>query len=186
MSRKKTNPLLRLALDFGPLLAFFLANARWGIMNGTAVFMVAVTISIAVGFALERKVAPLPLLTMIMVLFFGGLTLFFDDELFIKMKPTIINGFVASILFVGLFFGKPLLQPLMGAALPPMDDRGWRILTLRWACYFVFLALVNETIWRNFSTDFWVTFKVFGNLPMTIVFALAQLPLLRRHHRAES
>lgn len=186
MTKPKVGPWLKLLLDFGPLLAFFLTNARFGIMTGTAVLMAAVTFSIVVTYAIERKVALLPIITLAMVLVFGGLTLLFDDELFIKLKPTIVNGIAAATLFGGLFFGKSLLQPLLGAAMPPLDDAGWRIMTFRWACYFVFLALLNEVIWRNFSTDFWVTFKVFGNLPLTIAFALAQMPLIRRHLRKEA
>ena len=185
MSARKVGPWARLGLDFGPLLAFFLVNAKWGIMAGTAVLMAGVTASIATGFVLERKVAILPIITLVIVLIFGGLTLALDDELFIKMNPTIVNGLAAATLFGGLLFGRSLLRPLLGAAMPPMTEEGWRILTFRWACYFLFLALLNEAVWRNFSTDFWVSFKVFGNLPLTIAFALAQLPLMKRHHRAE-
>lgn len=186
MKEKKIGPWLKLLLDFGPLLGFFLSNAKFGIMTGTAVFMVAVTVSIVVTYAIERKVALLPMITMVMVLIFGGLTIALDDELFIKMKPTIVNGIAAATLFGGLAFGKSLLQPLLGAAMPPMDDEGWRVLTRRWAIYFAFLALLNEAIWRNYSTDFWVSFKVFGNLPLTIAFALAQMPLIKRHARREA
>lgn len=185
MSGRKVGPLMRLALDFGPLLAFFLANSRWGIMTGTAVLMATVTLALAVSYAIERKVAILPIVTLAVILVFGGLTIVLDDDLFIKLKPTIINSLASATLFVGLAFGKSFLQPLLGGAMPPMDDAGWRVLTFRWAGYFAFLALLNEVVWRNFSTDFWVTFKVFGILPLTIVFALAQLPLMRRHLRAE-
>jgi intracellular septation protein len=122
----------------------------------------------------------MPLVTGLFVLVFGGLTLWLHDDLFIKLKPTIINGLFAAILAGGMVFDRPLLRPLLGAMIP-IDDRGWRLLTWRWAAWFLFLALFNEATWRMLPTDVWVTTKLFGTLPMTIAFSLAQLPLIKRH-----
>ncbi|MGE4013558.1 MAG: inner membrane-spanning protein YciB, partial [Alphaproteobacteria bacterium] len=120
------------------------------------------------------------LITAVVVLIFGGLTLYLDSDIFIKMKPTIVNSLFALILFAGLAFGKSFLKPLLGFAFQ-LHDRGWKLLSLRWAIFFVFLAIVNEFVWRTQSTDFWVGFKVFGNLPMTLIFVGFQMPLLKRY-----
>ena len=122
----------------------------------------------------------MPLVTAVMVLIFGGLTIVLRDEIFIKMKPTIVNCLFAAALFLGLAFNKPFLQPLLGHTLQ-LSGQGWRVLTWRWAFFFVFLAGLNEIVWRSFSTDFWVSFKAWGMFPITLVFALAQVPLIQRH-----
>jgi len=175
-----TSPLLRLALEAGPLGVFFLVNAKAGIYAGTAAFMVAITISLLVSRKIEKRYPVLPLVTAVFVLVFGGLTLALQDELFIKLKPTIVNSLFATILLVGLALGRSLLKPLLGTAIE-LDEAGWRTLTLRWGLFFLLLAALNEIVWRKFSTDAWVSFKVFGILPLTLVFAISQTPLIARH-----
>lgn len=177
---QRINPFLKLALEIGPLVAFFIANTRAGIYWATAVFMVAITISVIVTWMLERRVPKLPLVTGIFVLVFGGLTLTLQDELFIKLKPTIVNLLFAAILFIGLGFGKSFLKSMLGDMLP-MREKGWRILTVRWALFFIVLAGLNEFVWRSFSTDTWVAFKAFGIMPLTVVFSLLQLPTMTRY-----
>jgi intracellular septation protein len=180
MERSAYYPLAKFAIEAGPLLAFFVANARTDIFVGTGVFMVATVLSIVAAYLLERRLPIMPLVTGIFVLVFGGLTLWLHNDLFIKLKPTIINGLFAAILAGGMTFGRPLLRPLLGAMLP-LTDRGWRELTWRWAGWFLFLALFNEVTWRTLSTDTWISTKLFATLPMTIVFSLAQLPLIKRY-----
>ncbi|SLN14615.1 septation protein A [Oceanibacterium hippocampi] len=177
-------PLIKMAIEIGPLVVFFIANAKVGIFYATGTFMVAIVISLAASYAMERKLPTVPLVTAVFVLVMGGLTLYLHDELFIKLKPTVVNGLFAAILFGGLAFGKSLLRPVFGQVLF-LTDRGWMLLTLRWALFFVLLAIVNEIVWRNFSTDTWVSFKVFGIMPLTLVFSMAQLPLLNRYRPAE-
>jgi len=179
-----TNPFIKLAIEIGPLLAFFIANARADIFTATATFMVATLISLAAAYWFERRLPILPLITGIFVVVFGGLTLWLHDETFIKLKPTIVNGLFAAILGGGMLLGRPLLRPLLSGMLP-LTPEGWRKLTWRWAAYFLFLALFNEVTWRLLSTDVWVNTKVFATLPMTIIFSLAQAPLLRRYRSGE-
>ncbi len=178
--RPELNQWLKLSLDLGPLLLFFFVNARWGIFAATGTFMVTTLISLAVTYALVRRVAMMPLATAGIVMVFGGLTLFLQDETFIKLKPTIIYSLFAAVLFGGLFTGRPLLAFVLDSVFQ-LKDEGWRKLTLRWAVFFVVMAIVNEFVWRSFSTDAWVAFKTFGFLPLTIAFALAQTPLLMRY-----
>lgn len=184
-AHRAPNPWAKLAIELGPLLVFFFANARFGIFAATAVFMAAITVSLGLSWWLVRKVPTMPLVTAIFVLVFGGLTLWLQDELFIKLKPTVVNGLFAAILFGGLIMGRPLLKPLLDTVLP-LDAEGWRKLTWRWAWFFVVLAGLNELVWRNFPTDVWVNFKVFGIMPLTVVFSLTQVPLLRRHALPEA
>ena len=178
-ARRPLNPLLKLVLEIGPLVVFFVANAQYGIFPATGAFMVAVILALGVNYALEKRVPVMPLVSGFFVLTFGALTLILNDELFIKLKPTIVNGLFALILFGGLAAGRALLQPLLGSMLP-MAHEGWRRLTLYWACFFVVLAIINEIVWRNFSTDFWVSFKLFGIMPLTIVFSGLALFAVRR------
>lgn len=178
------NPLFKLAIDIGPLLIFFGAYARGGIMAATAAFMIATVAALAVSYATVRRIPLIPLVTGAIVLVFGGLTLIFANDVFIKLKPTMVNGLLAAALFGGLLFRQPLLKPLFEMAFQ-LDEPGWRRLTWRWACFFLAMAALNEIVWRNFSTDTWVSFKVFGLLPLTFAFSLAQIPLIRRHAVAE-
>ena len=185
MSNSASNPsppnsLLKLALEIGPLVLFFITNSRSGIFWATGVFMVAICLSLSVSWILERRLPTLPLVTGIFVLVFGGLTLVLQDELFIKLKPTIVNTLFAVILFGGLCWGKSFLKSLMGSMFA-MSEMGWRILTIRWALFFIVLAVLNEIVWRNTSTDTWVCFKVFGIMPLTLLFSIAQLPTMNRH-----
>jgi intracellular septation protein len=176
----KMNPLTRLAVEFGPLGAFFVGYFVWDLMVATAVFIPAMLVSLAVSIKLERRVPLMPLVTTVVVVIFGGLTLILNDDTFIKMKPTIVNSLFAFALFVGLAFGRAFLKYLFGPAFQ-LDDDGWKKLSFRWAFFFVFLAILNEIIWRTQTESFWVSFKVFGMMPITIVFALTQLPLIQRH-----
>ena len=178
--RPKQNPALKLALEMGPLVLFFFANAKFGIYTATGVLMVAVVAALAASWLLTRHVPIMPLVTAVAVLFFGALTFIFQDELFIKMKPTIVNVIFGSALLIGLAMGKPLL-PIVLDSMMRLTETGWRILTLRWGLFFFLLAGLNELVWRTQTTDFWVSFKVFGTMPITIVFALAQIPLIMKY-----
>ncbi len=177
-------PLIRLLVEAGPLAVFFFTNAQAGIMIGTGAFMAATLVSVAISWRVERKLPIMPLVGCGFVLLFGGLTLWLDDELFIKIKPTVVNLLFATALFVGLAFRRNLLKPLLGSVFS-MDETGWRILTVRWACFFVLLAALNEVVWRSLSTDAWVNFKVFGIMPLTLVFSALQMPLIMRHQLPE-
>jgi len=176
---------LRVLVEWGPLIAFFTANARAGIFWGTGVFMAATAAALAVSWTLTRRLALVPLIGAIFVAVFGGLTLWLQNDIFIKVKVTLVNVMFGSILLTGLYFGKQFLKLILGDALK-MDDEGWRILTLRWGLFFFALAALNEVIWRSVTTDLWVNFKVFGILPLTLLFALSQAPLMSRHMIGES
>ena len=172
-------PALRFALDMAPLATFFVVYRLAGLMAATAALIAVTALALMIGYWKERKIAPMPLVTGAAVAVFGGLTLWLNDELFIKMKPTLVNLLFAAILLGGLACGKPLLKTLLESALS-LTERGWRTLSLRWGLYFVFLAGVNEYVWRHFSTEFWVDFKVFGMFSLTLLFTLSQLPLMKR------
>lgn len=174
------HPLLKLALEMGPLVVFFLANQRAGIFMATALFMAAVLASLAVSYALTRHLPMMPMVTGVVVLVFGGLTLWLHDDLFIKLKPTIVNSLFGATLLGGLAFGRPLLPYVLDTVFQ-LTPEGWRKLTFRWGLFFFVLAGLNEIVWRTQTTDFWVSFKVLGIMPLTIVFALAQTPLLMRY-----
>ncbi|GAB5471407.1 MAG: septation protein A [Rhodospirillales bacterium] len=160
------------------MVVFFVVNARADIFAATGAFMVAVLIALTINYWLERRIPIMPLVSGFFVLIFGALTLALNDELFIKLKPTIVNTLFGVILFGGLAFGKSLLTPLLGSMLQ-MTPRGWRRLTFLWAGFFFFLAILNEIIWRNFSTDFWAGFKLFGIMPITLVFSAAAIFMVR-------
>jgi intracellular septation protein len=198
--KKEINPLLKLALELGPLLVFFFANTRgealierfpalgeFGgpIFLATAVFMVATAVALTVSWVLTRSLPIMPLVSGIVVFVFGALTLWLQDDVFIKMKPTIVNTLFGGVLLGGLLFGKSLLGYVFDSAFR-LDAEGWRKLTLRWGLFFLFLAIVNEIVWRSFSTDAWVAFKVWGIMPITLVFTLSQMPLIMRHSLDES
>ena len=170
----------RLVAEVGPLVAFFVSNSKWGIFTATAVFMVAIVLSLAYSWVSERRLPIMPLITAVFVLVFGGLTLYLADEQFIKLKPTIVNSLFGSTLLGGLLFGKTFLKVIFGTAFE-LTDQGWRVLTFRWGLFFFALALLNEYVWRNYTTDQWVSFKTFGIMPLTVVFSLTQLPAIKRY-----
>jgi intracellular septation protein len=178
--RPQLNPVLKLALDLGPLVLFFVVNGRYGIFAATAVFMAAVLAALLVSYVLTRRLPIMPVVTAIIVVVFGGLTLVLHDATFIKVKPTIIYALFGGMLIGGLFFNKPLLGVVFDS-LFHLSEEGWRKLTLRWAIFFFALAVLNEIVWRNVSTDTWVTLKVFGVLPLTLLFGALQVPLLKRY-----
>ena len=172
--------LLKLAVEVGPLAVFFIVNARAGIFWGTGVFMVATIASLIASRILFGRLPVMPLVTGVCVMVFGGLTLWLQDDHFIKIKPTIVNSLFAGALFIGLIAGQSLLRIVFGEVFR-LTDEGWRKLTLRWAFFFTFLAVLNEIMWRSFSTDTWVSFKVFAVMPLTMAFAVAQVGLLRQY-----
>ena len=172
--------LTKMALELGPLVVFFIANARADIFVATAWFMGAMVVSLILTWLILKKIAVMPLVTGVVVLVFGGLTLWLQDDVFIKMKPTIINTLFGGVLLGGLWFGKSLLGYVFDSAFS-LDAEGWRKLTLRWGLFFLFLAIVNEIVWRSFSTDAWVAFKVWGIMPITLLFTFSQMPLIMRH-----
>lgn len=174
------SPGLKLAIELGPLVTFFAANAYGGIYLATAVFMVASVVALGAMWMLARRIAIMPLVSFLVVMVFGGLTLWLQDEHFIKLKPTLVNAAFGVLLLGGLAFRKPLL-PYVFDGMVQLTDAGWRALTIRWGVFFLVMAVLNEIVWRNFSTDTWVAFKTFGYLPITIVFAMAQAPLMARH-----
>ena len=176
---------MKLAIELGPLLLFFGANALWGIYIGTAVFMVATVISLAVAGLRYHKLPIMPLVSGAIVLTFGGLTLYLRDDTFIKLKPTIVYTMFALLLSAGLLLKKPLLELLFGPVFR-LSEEGWQKLTARWIVFFIAMAIVNEIVWRNFSTDAWVSFKAFGFLPLTFLFAVAQVPLMQRYALPET
>jgi len=174
------NPLLKLALDLGPLLLFFFVNMRWGIYAATGTFMAATIVSLIVTYVLVKRIAVMPLVSAIVVMVFGGLTIYLQNDTFIKVKPTIIYALFAVLLLGGLAFGKSLIAYVLDSVFQ-LDAEGWKKLTLRWGLFFVVMAVVNEIVWRNFTTDQWVAFKTFGFLPLTVIFAIAQTRLMMRH-----
>ncbi len=207
MATKNLNPLLKLVLEIGPLGVFFLSfrfgrelleiPAFTGLLEpltgaealagqsgplfvATAFFMVAIAVSLSASWHLTRHLPRMAVVTGIVVAIFGGLTLWLQDETFIKMKPTIVNSVFAVILGFGVVKGRSYLKYLMGSTLP-LDDAGWMIFTRRWVVFFICMAVLNELIWRTQTTEFWVAFKTFGSLPLTFAFLALQWPLLKRH-----
>lgn len=193
--QEKENPGLKLALELGPLLVFFFANLRgeWlvskfpalsalggPLLVATGLFMAATILSLIVSKIVFKHLPVMPFVSGIVVLVFGGLSIWLQDETFIKMKPTIVNTLFGVTLLVGLLFGKSLLGYVFNAAFQ-LTDEGWKKLTLRWGIFFLFLAVLNEVVWRNFSDAVWVNFKVWGTMPITILFTLAQMPLIMKH-----
>lgn len=182
MSKPAPHPLFKLATELGPLLVFFLANAKFGLFVATAVFMAAVVAAIVASYAVTRHVPVMALVTALVVMVFGALTLYLHDETFIKMKPTIIYALFALALGGGLLAGRSFIAILFDQVFD-LTVAGWRKLTLRWAVFFVAMAVLNEIVWRTQTTDFWVAFKLFGFVPLTMIFAIAQMPLINRESR---
>ena len=192
---REISPLLKFVLELGPLVVFFFANSRgeWlaktfpvltefggPIFIATGLFMIATALALTVSWILTRTLPMMPLISGLVVLVFGALTLYLQNDTFIKMKPTIVNALFGVILLGGLLFGQSLLGYVFNSAFK-LNDEGWRKLTFRWGFFFLFLAVLNEVVWRGFSTDTWVAFKVWGTMPITILFTMAQMPLIMRH-----
>ena len=173
-------PLQKLALEMGPLVLFFLSNYRFGLYVATAVLMVSVVAAVLASYYLTRKWPLMPVVTAVAVVIFGGLTLYFHNPTFIKMKPTIINIIFGCALLGSLAMNKLILPTILDQAFH-IDEAGWRKLTFRWGLFFFFLAALNELVWRTQSEQFWVAFKVWGTMPITIAFVASQIPLLTRH-----
>ena len=172
--------LYKLLIDIGPLAVFFIFYTRSGLQASILPFMVATVIAVLFFYILEKKIPIMPTVGAGIVLLFGGLTIYFDNDVFFKMKPTIINLLFAVILYGGILINKPLLKYLLGAALK-LEEEGWKILTQRWIGFFIALAILNEVVWRTQSTDIWVNFKVFGILPITFIFTMTQFPLIKKY-----
>jgi intracellular septation protein len=171
---------MKLLIEMGPLVVFFAGNWLGGIFVGTAVFMVATVVALAVSWGLTRKIAMVPLVSAVFVALFGALTLWLHSELFIKVKVTLINALFGAVLLGGVAFGRHYLKLIMGEAMK-LPEQAWRTLSIRWGLFFFAMAVLNEIIWRTQSTDFWVNFKVFGLLPLTLIFALANAPFMAKH-----
>ena len=170
---------VKLFFEVTPLIIFFVVNSYYGIYKATLFFMISSIIAVPIAWYIDRKIPWMPIITGLFILFFGGLTLFFHDDNFIKFKPTIINIIFAFILLIGLKFNKLFLRMAMSKAFE-LSEETWKKLTIRWSSFFIFLAFINEVVWRTQSTDFWVSFKVFGILPLTLIFAVLQLPLITK------
>ena len=170
----------KLLIDIGPLAVFFIFYTRSGLQASILPFMVATIIAVLFSYILEKKIPIMPTVGAVIVLIFGGLTIYFDNEVFFKMKPTIINILFAAILYGGILINRPLLKYLLGATLK-LQETGWKILTQRWIGFFIALAILNEIVWRTQSTDIWVNFKVFGILPITFIFTMTQFPLIKKY-----
>ena len=181
MDKTQPHPLFKLATELGPLLVFFVANAKFNLFVATGAFMVAIVAAMIASYVVVRHVPVMAIVTGVIVIVFGTLTLVLHDETFIKVKPTIIYGLFAAILGGGLLFGRSFIA-IMFDQMFNLTPKGWRILTMRWALFFLGMAILNEIIWRTQSTDFWVGFKAFGVIPITMVFAIAQMPLTKRYH----
>jgi len=170
----------KLLIDIGPLAVFFIFYSRSDLKSAIIPFMIATIIAVLFSYIMEKKIPVMPTVGALIILIFGGLTIYFDNEVFFKMKPTIINLLFALILYGGLIVKKSLLKFLLGAAIK-LEDEGWKILTQRWISFFIALAILNEIVWRTQSTDIWVNFKVFGILPITFIFTITQLPLIKKY-----
>ena len=177
----------RLLIDLGPLIVFFAANffapvpGPTKIFFATGAFMIAMIAAMVLSQIRFKKISPLLWFSGIMVVVMGGITIWLHDESFIKMKPTIYYTFVAALLGFGLYTGRPLLKMVLGSSYPGLDEDGWRKLTRNWALFFLVMAIVNEAVWRNSTTDFWVSFKLWGAIPLTFLFAIANVPMLLKH-----
>lgn len=185
--KQEPSGLARLAIDLGPLLVFFAVNflgSSFGpakIFVATGAFMVAMMAALIFSAVRYKHISPLLLFSGVMVVILGGLTIWLHNETFIKIKPTIYYALVAGLLAFGLATGRNLLKVVLGSAYPGLTEQGWRILTRNWAIFFAVMAVVNELVWRNTSTDFWIGFKIWGAIPATLLFAVANVPMLMKH-----
>jgi intracellular septation protein len=181
MDKTQPHPMFKLATELGPLIVFFVANAKFNLFVATGAFMVAIVAAMIASYVVVRHVPMMAIVTAVIVLVFGTLTLVLHDETFIKVKPTIIYGLFAAILGGGLLFGRSFIAILFNQMFN-LTPKGWRILTMRWALFFLGMAALNEIVWRTQSTDFWVAFKAFGAIPITMIFAMTQMPVIKRYH----
>tara|TARA_B100001123_G_C14696609_1_gene783495 strand:+ start:64 stop:612 length:549 start_codon:yes stop_codon:yes gene_type:complete len=178
-----SRPIIKFIADFGPLLIFFIIyfNNDNNLKLAIPPFVIATLIALIVVYFLEKKISMVPLTSGILITLFGGLTLYFDNKIFFYMKPTIINLLFAGVLFFGKFFTqKPLLKIFFQNTLN-LENEGWKILNQRWILFFLFVAILNEIVWRTQTEAFWVNFKVWGLLPISFVFAASQVPLINKH-----
>lgn len=180
MSEQKLSPGAKFAIDIGPLLIFGATYYFYDIFAATLAIVIATLITVGIGYAIEKKIAHMPLITAAVVTIFGGMAIVFNDPSFFYIKPTIVNALFGAILLGGIVTKKNLLQMLFEDAFDLSDD-GWRILTIRWILFFFAMALLNEIVWRNFEEATWVSFKVFGFVPLTLLFTFAQVPLIMKH-----
>ena len=180
MQQENNTTWLKPTIEYGPLVIFFITYLLAGIFPATAAIVLSTIVALLLSYIMERRVPTMPLITAVIIVIFGGLTLWLQDETFIKMKPTILQFIFGALLLGGLYTNRIFLKLLIGSALP-MDDIGWRILTQRLALFFFTMGALNEIVWRTQSTDFWVNFKVFGITGLTILFLLAQTQLLKRY-----
>ena len=171
----------KIFVDIGPLAVFFIIYTRGNLQSAILPFMIATVIAVLFSYIVDKKIPIMPTVGAGIILVFGGMTIYFDNEIFFKMKPTIINLLFAVILYAGQLLNKPILKYLLGSALK-LEDLGWQILSKRWIGFFIALAILNEIIWRTQSTDMWVNFKVFGILPITFIFTMTQFPLIKKYH----
>jgi intracellular septation protein len=181
MDKTQPHPLFKLATELGPLLVFFITNFKFHLFVATGAFMVAIVVAMIASYVVTRHVPLMALVTGVVVLVFGTLTLMLHDETFIKVKPTIIYALFAGVLGGGLLLGRSFIALLFDQMFN-LTPQGWRVLTLRWALFFLAMAVLNEVVWRTQSTDFWVAFKAFGAIPLTMGFAITQMPLIKRYH----
>lgn len=186
-ANREPTGLARVLIDIGPLLVFFLVNfvapvpSAIKVFVATGAFMAAMVAALVFAAVRYRYVSPLLLFSGVMVVVLGGLTIWLHNETFIKVKPTIYYALVAALLTFGLLTGRPFLKLVLGSAYPGLDEEGWRKLTRNWAIFFAVMAVVNEAVWRNSTTDFWIAFKLWGAIPATLLFAVANVPMLMRH-----
>ncbi len=185
--KTEAGPGLKAGIEYGPLVLFFAVNflspigPLTRVLVATGVFMAATVVAMIVSKVKLGRISPMLWMSGVLVVVFGGLTLYFHDERFIKMKPTIVYAMFSALLFFGLATGRPLIQMVLGNVYPGLTELGWRKLTRNWACFFAFMAVLNEAVWRNSTWDFWVGFKLWGAMPLTIAFAIANIPMLLRH-----
>ena len=174
-------PTLKFIADFGPLLIFFIYYKKFGMTEAILPLIIATIVATGILYFVEKKIPKVPIISAVIVSLFGGLTLYFDNKIFFYMKPTIVNLLFAFVLFFGSFFlKKNLLKSLLESSIQ-LEQRGWELLNKRWMIFFIFLAFLNEIVWRTQTEDFWVKFKVFGIIPITFIFMIFQINLIKKY-----